>query len=1380
MAAPLLAALHDPSLERTLPRVNSITLALPTLSSAPNNAASSQPVPHLTLPIQPPPFAPSSAVILDTGCTSHFLTMSGPYVNAQPAYPGLDVQLPSGALMRSTHTAILDIPSLPLAARHCHLFPELTSGSLISIGQLCDHGCTAAFDATSVAITYANHPVLVGTRSPSTGLWQVLPTVHNSTKPLPNDQCIIQPNPQHFPAHALAAHSTIAEQVAFYHATMFYPSVATWCKAIDAGFLTTWPALTSVQVRRHLPFAAPMIKGHLDQQRANQQSTKVVVVPTPPAIQSTTRSHAIYVDCQPATGQIHSDLTGRFLTASSRGNSYLLIVYDYDSNYIHAEPMKSRGGPEIIAAYQRTFRMFTSRGLTPKFQRLDNEASTALQDYLQEQGVDYQLVPPHVHRRNAAERAIRTFKNHFIAGLCGTDQNFPLHLWDRMLPQALLTLNLLRASHLNPRLSAQAMVHGAFDFNRTPLAPPGTRVLVHEKPTVRGTWAPHAVDGWYLGPALHHYRCYSVWIWETASERIADTLAWFPTKVTMPVHSSADAAIDAAQALTKALLNPAPASPLAPLSDQHQSALRQLAAIFTSSSTLPGPTTIAPPCTPLVPPGFTPLAPLLPPTTLTPPIPAALPRVVLSPTPSLPTDLTYTHVSGNPGKRRRAAKRAQHRQAATPAAAVELVPRHSHNTRNRGRNHHVVTVRPAGTQFVALCQAFKGSEHPVSPPLAACEMDCPASTDVVCHPPQPNQPAVLLPTQPPSVWHSAHAVLDPATGASLSYRQLQLGPDGAAWLQSAANEIGRLAQGVLPHMPHGTDTMHFIAHDAVPSGRQATYLRIVAEERPLKAETKRVRFTVGGNRIDYPGKVSTPTADLTTVKLLLNSVISTPGARFATADISNFYLNNPMERYEYMRIPVRDIPACIMHQYALTPLIHTGHVMVEIRKGMYGLPQAGIIANTRLQKHLGMYGYAAVAHTAGLFQHATRPITFCLTVDDFAVKYVGKEHADHLFAALQDIYTITLDWSGTKYCGLTLAWDYTAGTVDMSMPGYIAKALHRFQHVAPKRPQHSPHAWVAPTYGAATQLTAPPDQSPALDAKGATRIQEVVGVLLYYARAVDSTMLVALGTIASAAKSADTAQAITQLLNYCATHPDAIVRFHASDMVLHVHSDASYLSEAHARSRAGGYFFLSDKPAQPLATPDPTCVPPPLNGPVHTPCTIMRVVLSSATEAEMGALFYNAKDAAWLRTTLLDLGHPQPPTPIQTDNACAAGIINDTVKQRRSKAIDMRFYWVRDRVRQQQFLVHWRKGSDNLADYFTKHHSPSHHRLMRSRYLLDLHRPPVPAGPLPLAPCPPSSLPLLGEGVLRTPKYSSGFPVLTQNVTALRTASRSVVFADHS
>ena len=206
-------------------------------------------------------------------------------------------------------------------------------------------------------------------------------------------------------------------------------------------------------------------------------------------------------------------------------------------------------------------------------------------------------------------------------------------------------------------------------------------------------------------------------------------------------------------------------------------------------------------------------------------------------------------------------------------------------------------------------------------------------------------------------------------------------------------------------------------------------------------------------------------------------------------------------------------------------------------------------------------------------------------------------------------------------------------------------------------------------------------------------------------------MLVALGSLAAAQSKGTqaTAEACTKPLNCAATHPNAVLRCQASDMILHIHSDASHLSEKAARSRVGGIFFLSDNTDPSL----PNAPTPKLNGAVHIISEIMNNVMASATEAEVGALFHNAQDACMLRLALKFLDHPQPPTPIQTDNACAEGIINDTVKQKRSKAIDMRFYWVRDRVRQGQFNIFWKKGQDNSADHFTKHFPAAHHQLMR-------------------------------------------------------------------
>ena len=142
-----------------------------------------------------------------------------------------------------------------------------------------------------------------------------------------------------------------------------------------------------------------------------------------------------------------------------------------------------------------------------------------------------------------------------------------MHLWCRLLPQATTTLNLLRPSNINPKVSAEAILNGAFDYNATPLAPPGTKIIAYDTPTARKTWSPHGMDGWYIGNAAEHYRCHKVYITKTRAERIARTVELFPYLYDMPSTSSADAAMEAARDLTAALQNPHPSSPFAPIKD---------------------------------------------------------------------------------------------------------------------------------------------------------------------------------------------------------------------------------------------------------------------------------------------------------------------------------------------------------------------------------------------------------------------------------------------------------------------------------------------------------------------------------------------------------------------------------------------------------------------------------------------------------------------------------------------------------------------------------------------------------------------------------------------------------------------------------------------
>jgi hypothetical protein len=370
---------------------------------------------------------------------------------------------------------------------------------------------------------------------------------------------------------------------------------------------------------------------------------------------------------------------------------------------------------------------------------------------------------------------------------------------------------------------------------------------------------------------------------------------------------------------------------------------------------------------------------------------------------------------------------------------------------------------------------------------------------------------------------------------------------------------------------------------------------------------------------------------------------------------------------------------------------------------MYGLKQAGLLANQLLQTRLAPFGYYPARHTPGLWIHKTRPISFTLVVDDFAVKYDGKHHAERLPNALLRTYELTTDWMATVYSGMMLKWDYNTRICDISMPGYVSNILSKFQHDLPKHPQHTPSRYITPVYGAKTQY-ATRDETPPLTAQQCLTIQKVTGSVLFYARAVDPTVLMPLNDIATEqTKATEKTQAPkNQMLDYLATHQDATIRYHASGMVLHLHSDASYLSVSNLRSRLGGLFFLGNKSPE-QETP---------NGSILNVAAVIKNVAASAAESEVGACFHNAQSVAPLRVTLTELGHTQQPTPLRTDNSTAYGIVKETIKQKRSKAMDMRYHWLTDRVRQKQFDVYSRPGRENLTDYHTKHHSAQHHKDM--------------------------------------------------------------------
>ena len=191
------------------------------------------------------------------------------------------------------------------------------------------------------------------------------------------------------------------------------------------------------------------------------------------------------------------------------------------------------------------------------------------------------------------------------------------------------------------------------------------------------------------------------------------------------------------------------------------------------------------------------------------------------------------------------------------------------------------------------------------------------------------------------------------------------------------------------------------------------------------------------------------------------------------------------------------------------------------------------------------------------------------------MKYSRQKDAKHLLSVLEKEFTAaSTNWEGALYCGITLEWNYEEIWLDISMPGYIQKVLPKYKHESPPRPQ-SPYVIAPKKYSKDTHDQLPLDESPTFYKEKIKKIQGVVGSILFYACSVDSTSLVGLNTISMQQTSAteNTLKITEELLDYAATHPDAKIRYIASDMIIQIHTDASYLSEPKARSRAAGHYF---------------------------------------------------------------------------------------------------------------------------------------------------------------------------------------------------------------
>ena len=463
-----------------------------------------------------------------------------------------------GTKLHATNTGLLSTTALSKGAREAIVVPGMSQPALMSVSTLADNGYTTVFlpgeegvnvfNANDVDISSTAPPALQGWRD-SRGVWMV---------PITDDkQSNIDPNVTDTAMGVYELPST-KEVVRYLHAALGSPTQATLLTAAQHGNLVTFPGLTPHNISRHFPESDETQKGHMKQTKQGVRSTKIVDEDAMLGInqQPGVKHKDVYLIVFDATKKMmYSDQTGKFPITSARGNKYIMVAVELDGNYIDGEPLQSRSAKALTKAYQAIFQRWKATGvICPNWHILDNEAPAELKQAIRENKCRVELTPADQHRRNAAERAIQTFKGHFISVLAGVDNSFPINQWDELLPQTILTLNLLRQSNVAPNISAYAYHHGSFDYNRMPIAPMGCAVQFHIKPNRRTTFGEHSGDGFYLRTSAEHYRTHVIFCKKTRSKRLADTVFFKHKHIMQPTVTPADAIVNAFTKLRDAIL----------------------------------------------------------------------------------------------------------------------------------------------------------------------------------------------------------------------------------------------------------------------------------------------------------------------------------------------------------------------------------------------------------------------------------------------------------------------------------------------------------------------------------------------------------------------------------------------------------------------------------------------------------------------------------------------------------------------------------------------------------------------------------------------------------------------------------------------------------
>ena len=643
------------------------------------------------------------------------------------------------------------------------------------------------------------------------------------------------------------------------------------------------------------------------------------------------------------------------------------------------------------------------------------------------------------------------------------------------------------------------------------MALPGTKVIVHTHPDKRASWELQGEQGWYIGPSLDHYRCMKCYIPRTRAVINSNSIEFFPRQIPFPEVTLQDHLKQAVEDIIAILMNlPVSIKPSLQEGDPTNEAILSIAKLLNRADKIPNLSKL--------------------PT-------MSVPRVKSKEIENIPTTTNPLDKSNSLLKQ-------------TTEQPINIIP-YEQSEIEDVLSPRVTVSKDAEVPVSTLLTRSLLPKNVHFQNTTNYQYGLRSRTHLMQHIYQNWDETSIAEYTFNPIFSINHIYNE--EGKKETIDSLLSGHHKDIWNKSLSNEWGRLAQGNDAGV-NGTNTIVFIPRAEVPDDKKVTYASMVCDYRLLKDEKHRIRIIVGEDRLVYYDDAASPATNILETKIMINSTISNArrGARFITLDIKDYFLATPIRDPEYMRVRLKYIPEDIRKKYHIMDIVTKDNwVFIKIQKGMPGLKQAAILAYQHLKNSLEPYGYTPIEGTVGLWKHDKRPTKFCLCVDDFGVKYWSKSDADHLCNAITANFRYTVDKEGTNYCGLTLSWNYPMGYVDISIPKYIHKALHKLNHQQTTYPQYSPYKHSPIIYGKkGEQQMAESTIYKELPKDKIRHIQSIAGTFLYYARALDFTMLTVLNDIATtqAKPTTKTLQECQQLMDYTATYPYLILRFYESEM----------------------------------------------------------------------------------------------------------------------------------------------------------------------------------------------------------------------------------------